>query len=175
MQRAYHWWAGDLGKVTKILEASIFSTETRGWDWMMSEVPKILIQCCTQIQLRPLPAQPEASSTKPSFSSYSPNPGTCRFSFYPHWQDRLHNLWGLVQKENARHLVQILIRIQDGESRACLRSTGPSKCGTLCDCPDYMSMKPPLLPGLWVWKLSSDTDYPKWQICKYYILMMEYL
>lgn len=63
-----------------------------------------------------------------------------------------------------------LIRFQVGEIRACLRSTGPSKHIALCDCSGYMSVKPSLLPVLWRWKLSSDTDYPKRQICKYYIL-----
>lgn len=114
--------------------------------------------------------QPGTSSSKPTSFSFSP-----RFSLYRHWQDWLHNLWGLVQNENSRPLVQILIRFQVGESRACLRSTGPSKHVALYDCSGYMSVKPSLLTVLWRWKLSSDTHYPKRQICKYYILMLEYL
>ena len=119
--------------------------------------------------------QPGTSSSKPTFFSFSPTLGTFRFSLYYHWQDWLHNLWGLVQNENARPLVQMLIKFQVGESRACLRSTGPSKHIALCDCPGYMVVKPSLLPVLWRWTLSRDTDYPKRQICKYYILMLEYL
>lgn len=151
------------------------STEMRRWDCLISKVPRVLIQCSSPVQLRPCPVQTGTSSSKPTFFSFSPTPGTFRFSLYPHWQDWLHNLWGLVQYENAKPLVQIQIRFQVGEIRACLRSTGPSKHIALCDCPVYMSVKPSLLPVLWRWKLSSDTDYPKRQICKYYILILEYL